>query len=228
MDLQGCFKNGMINKRLINVQLITTFVQKMTTIIKSGIRTILKVFYNNHNAKVHLRELSRRTNLQGQSIMRYLNKLVEENILKFEKEGNLKKYSLKDNNYIYSLLTLFDIERFEKLPFIKKQAINYFLNNLKEKPIILFLFGSTAKETYKDNSDIDLLLIVNKKIDTSNAKKYVDSQTAQVISDFQISFRDFEKELKLKEDMVIQSAIETGYPITNHIMFYGCVNNEKI
>lgn len=218
----------LINEKLINVNFITTFVNKMTTLIKSGIYSILNVFYNNHNAKVHLRELSRQTNLHGQSIMRYLRNLEQENVLKFEIEGNMKKYSLKNNHQVYSLLTLFDIQRFEKLPFIKKQAINHFLSELKEKPIILFLFGSTSKGTYKDDSDIDILMIVNKKIDSSKVKRYVDSQTAQIVNDFQITFNDFKKELKLKEDMVIQSALESGYPLTNHVLFYRCVNNEEV
>lgn len=199
----------------------------MTTILKPGIKTILSEFYKNKDKKIHLRELSRLTNLYGQSICRYLNELEKEKILKSEIEGNLKKYYLRKNELVYSLLTLFDVEKFQKLPFLKRQAISYFIERLKEKPLIVFLFGSTAKETFRRDSDIDILLIVNKKIDVRDAQKYSNSQTGQKISDFQISYLNFKKELKMKEDKVVQSALETGYPITNHITFYGCVNDEK-
>ncbi len=33
--------------------------------------------------------------------------------------------------------------------------------------------------------------------------------------------KSFLKELKLKEDKVIQSALNTGYPILNQMSFYG-------
>ena len=38
-----------------------------------------------------------------------------------------------------------------------------FLNHIKEKPLIAFIFGSTAKGTFESKSDIDIFLIYNKK-----------------------------------------------------------------
>ncbi len=34
------------------------------------------------------------------------------------------------------------------------------------------------------------------------------------------------KEKKMKEDPVIQAVMETGYPVTNHILWYEVVYNE--
>ena len=39
---------------------------------------------------------------------------------------------------------------------------------------------------------------------------------------------EFLDELKLKNDRVVQSALNTGYPLTNHIMYYEAYYNEKI
>jgi predicted nucleotidyltransferase len=166
--------------------------------------------------------------MYGQSITRYLDELEKDKILQSEKEGNLKKYSLKNNRIAYSAMVLFDIEKFEKLPAIRKNAINTYMKNLKEIPVFMVIFGSTAKENYTEDSDIDLLIITNNKINTKEAEKEADTLNATKISTFQMTYSDFIKELKLKEDHVIQSAISTGYPIFNHLYYYEILQNERI
>jgi DNA-binding Lrp family transcriptional regulator len=192
----------------------------MQKILKKGYWKILELFYNGKDKKIHLRDIARQTKMNENSASRFLIALEKEGILKSEKEGNMKKYSIRKNNITYSILTLFDIERFNKLPLLRKNAIGYFFKELKEKPIVLFLFGSTAKETFTNKSDIDLLMVVNKKINVEEAKRSAEAQTGIRISCFQIEYKDFLRELKTQEDKVIGSAIMTGYPLTNHIKFY--------
>src|SRR3989338_5910072 len=48
------------------------------------------------------------------------------------------------------------------------------------------------------------------------------------INVLQISLQEFKKELKIKEDHIIQTALKTGYPITNHIFFYEVYFHENI
>lgn len=200
----------------------------MLTIVQSGIRKILELFYTNKDSLFHVREISRKTGLNQNSAVRFLQQLEKEKILISQKDGNLKKYQLKKSYPVYQILTVLDIEKFRKLPAIKQQAIELFLDSLPEQPIIALLFGSTARNTYKENSDMDILLIVNNKIDTKEAIQKADVQAAQIISDFQITFPEFVKELKLKEDHVIQSALQTGYPLTNHILYYRCMYHERV
>ncbi len=192
----------------------------MQKILKEGYWKILGLFYKGRNKKIHLRDIARQTKMNENSVSRFLNSLEKQNILKSEKDGNLKKYFIRKNNAVYSIFALFDIEKFNKLPILRRNAVEYFFKELKEKPIILFLFGSTAKETFTGKSDIDLLIIVNKKIKVEDAQRYADAQTGIRISCFQINYKSFLKELKTKEDKVIGSAVETGYPLTNHIKFY--------
>ena len=196
--------------------------------MKQGPKKILQVFYKNQNTPVHVRELARETGLQGQSIMRYLNLLEKDRILIAKKDGNLKKYCLRNNDKVISVLSVFDIEKYNKLPLLKRQALEYFISRLKEQPVIIILFGSTAKESYGETSDIDILMVVNSKIDTMDARNFVDGQTGEIINDLQISYKDFLQELKMKKDMVINSAIETGYPLTNHLIFYRCIKDEGL
>lgn len=197
----------------------------MITSINSGQWKIIGIFYKDKSARLHLREIARNTKLHEPSVTRFLASFEHEGILKSEREANLKKYFIRQNKKTYLLFAHFDIEQFNNLPSIRKSAINYYSDYLPEKPVIIFLFGSTAKGTYKENSDIDLLIITNRKIDTKNAEHYAESLTGIRISTFQISIAEFAKELKIKEDHVIQAAITSGYPITNHIYYYEVVYN---
>ncbi len=217
-----------ITATFINVQIITTIVHKMTTILKPGIEKILNIFYKNQNQQTHLRELSRMTKMHGQSITRYLKALEKEGILKSEKKGNLKQYSLRMNKKACFTRALFDIEKFEKLPDMRKSAVAAYIRKLPEMPVFIVLFGSTAKETYTAESDMDLLLIANRKIQARDAEKEADALNAVKISTFQMTYSDFIKELKLKEDNVVQSALQTGYPLMNHLFYYEALQNEGI
>nr|AQS29708.1 hypothetical protein [uncultured archaeon] len=192
----------------------------MVTILKTGHSKILNLYYENKKASFHLREIARKTKLYPNSVTRFLNQLEKEGILASQKEGNLKKYKIKKSEKLNNIFSSFDIERLNKLPLARRRAITYFLDKLSEKPVIVLLFGSTAKETFRKDSDIDLLLIVNKKIGVDKAKDYVDSQVGIKTNCFQITYDEFIKEIKLKEDKVIQSALNTGYPIFNQMLFY--------
>ncbi|MEK6881927.1 MAG: nucleotidyltransferase domain-containing protein [Nanoarchaeota archaeon] len=170
--------------------------------------------------------IARKTELYANSTTRFLDQLEKEGLLLSQKEGNLKKYKIKKSEKLNNIFASFDIERLNKLPLARKRAISYFLDRLHEKPVIVVLFGSTAKETFRKDSDIDLILIVNRKIDIEKAKDYVDAQIGIKINCFQITYEEFLKEIKLKEDKVIQSALNTGYPIFNQMLFYGVYLNE--
>src|SRR3989344_5653369 len=171
----------------------------MTTIIKPGIERILKIFY-----------------------------IIDKINLKSKKEGNLKIYSWDKNNKVYSIKTLFDLERLEKLPFQRKEAIKGYIKMLPEKPVFVILFGSTAKNNFSKDSDIDILIVTNNKFSSKEAEKEVDTIYGIKMSTFQISYKEFIKELKLKEDKVVQSAILTGYPIFNNNYYYEVLDNERI
>lgn len=192
----------------------------METLFKEGPKKIMGLFYKEKNRKIHLRQIARETELNENSVTRFLSMLERGSILKSEKEGNLKKYSIQKNKEVCALFTLFDIKKYERLPGRRKRAITYFIEELVEKPIIVIVFGSTAKEKYSDNSDIDLLLIVNKKISVEKAESSAEAQTGIRVSSIQMGYGQFRKELKIKEDHVIASAVFSGYPVTNHITYY--------
>jgi predicted nucleotidyltransferase len=205
-----------------------TIVIKMLTLLRTGYGKIMQLFYKDKSVKLHLREIARQTKLFEPSAYRFLNSLEKDQILSSEKEGNLKKFSVKSGIRAYFLFEAFDLDKFEKLSSIRKNAIKIYLNNLSEKPIFAILFGSTAKRTYKNDSDIDILLITNEKINVKQAENETNALTAMNMSTFQITYEDFITDLKMKEDKVVQSAIYSGYPLINHIQYYEVLYNERI
>lgn len=200
----------------------------MLNILTQGYRTILQLFYNDKSQFFHLREIARRTKLNENSVYRFLNKLEDEKILTVQKEGNLKKYGIKHNPQVYALLSCFDIEKYNTLPTIRRTAISSYLNMLPQQPVFVILFGSTAKENYHKDSDVDILIISNDTISVKKAEQEADAISATKVTTFQMRYPDFLRELKLKEDPVIQSALLTGYPLLNHIKYYGVLFDERI
>lgn len=209
----------------LNVLIIRTNVTMIRTIIHKQYWSILQLFYTNHNFPLHLRDISRKINLRESATSRHLQALEKTNILKSQKEANLRKYSIK-KQVISEIFTLFDIEKLEALPLLRKNAIKEYLKALKNKPILMIVFGSTAKGNYKDDSDIDVIEIFTSKTNTKDAKKHAESLTGMNLQTFQITEANFYKELKMKEDMVIQSGINTGFPVFNNKYFYELMYNE--
>lgn len=185
---------------------------------------ILQVFYKNRNTPVHLRELSRLVELKEGPLTRHLNKLEKDKILVSEKDGNLKKFRIHTDQIKY-IYTFFDFRRFEKLPLEAKNSLKFYKKKLKEKPVLIILFGSRANNTANKHSDMDLVCVFNRKTDTNDAIAYAEAQTGIKISEFQMEFNSFVEELKLQQDEVIQAAIETGYPVYNHIYYYEVLND---
>src|SRR3989344_3301134 len=132
----------------------------MITIIKPGIWKILKIFYNNKNMPVHLRGIARLSDMNESTASLHLNSLVKNGILKAVADGNLKKFfiSLK---YIPLMFPIFDNEKLESLPILRKNAIKMYIEKLEKKPLILVVFGSTAKGNFKNDSDLDILEITD-------------------------------------------------------------------
>ncbi len=188
---------------------------------------IMRLFYEDKAARLHVREIARRVGLHGPSTHRYLSRLEEDGALASERDGNLKKYYVRKGANAYFLFEAFDLERYGRLPSIRRKAIRTYLDGLPEQPVFAVLFGSTAKETYKDGSDIDILLVTNRKIDTTGAEKEADALTGMIVSTFQMVYKEFLTELKMRDDEVVQSAIASGYPLMSHIRYYEALHHGR-
>ncbi|MFH1432325.1 MAG: nucleotidyltransferase domain-containing protein [archaeon] len=194
----------------------------MNKLIKPSIWKILHVFYLNRNKPLHLREIARQAKINESTATTHLNSLVMQNILSARKEANLKIFSVKVNA-VPDIFPMFDEKRLDGLPMLRKNAIKRYIAAMDEKPVFAVVFGSTAKGTYTDDSDVDILEIFNRKRDTKNARDFAESQTGINIQTFQMTEKQFAKELVEKKDKVVQSAISTGFPVFNQRYYYEAV-----
>ncbi len=196
----------------------------MQTIIKPGMWKILKIFYSNKNKPVHLRQIARLSGMNESTASLHLKNLVKDGVMKHISEGNLKKFYVS-KSHLPEIFPLFDQERLEKLPLLRKNAIKLYIKSLENTPVLLIVFGSTAKGTFKDDSDLDLFEVFSIKKD-AKAKKLVEAQTGVHLQAFRMSEKDFLNELATKKDKVLQSALNTGFPVFNQKYFYDVVYHE--
>jgi len=125
----------------------------------------------------HVRDIGKALDASHSTVLRRLNTLVEENVLDYRTEGKNRVFSLKKNlearNYVYNA------ERYKLNKLVKKYSecavvIEDILRRTDEKLIILF--GSYAKFTAKEDSDIDIYVETNRK----TVKEAIESVNSRV------------------------------------------------
>lgn len=197
------------------------------SIFGKGKEKILECFYRNRSKELYFSEILRETSLTQNTTLKHLKNLQKLNILiSTKKIGNTFYKINSKNSQIYAIFSYFDYKKLNGLPPERKRAINEFLEKLSAKPLIALIFGSTAKGTFKKESDIDILLIYNKKeLNDSKLKKDIEAVTGVKIQTFIIDFNYFKEQIIKKDDSVITHAIKTGFPITGNDKFYKEVLN---
>lgn len=149
-----------------------------------------------NNEGVHLREISRLLKTGLPNIVRYIKILEKEGVAEKHKDANVIKVKLKENARTIAYLKQVNTERFLVLPKKIQIAVNDFLNELETKPLIVLIFGSYAKKTYSENSDIDILIVYQKVEDEKSiegAAKRIGSRTNTKISPVYLEYKSFEK-----------------------------------
>ena len=144
---------------------------------------------------IHLRGISRLLKTGLPNITRYAKILEKENVIEKQKDANLVKLKLKESPRTIAYLKQVNTERFLVLPKKIQSAINDFLNELKPRPLIIIIFGSYAKDNYKKNSDIDILLIFQKlenENQIENTAKRISMRTNTNLSPVYLNYKNFE------------------------------------
>lgn len=180
---------------------------------------IQEPFLVDYRAKFHVRQLAALLKMNHATAAIALKSLEKKNVLKSELEGRNKKYCLNlDNfltkNYIENAESARTMKYFERHFIIKKMLSELTPAVFRETPVILF--GSYAKESYTDESDIDILIIKN-----NNEKEVVKSlikfgkRHNKKIQVQEMTKKDFEEGLMEKDTLV--SEIIKNHIILNNV-----------
>lgn len=161
---------------------------------------MVSVYLNNYSSSFSGREIARRTGVSAQTALDTLHKLVQEKTLSLIKEGRNNKYILEKNNLSAKLfIELAEVERSREF------LINFELKSIVESLIpyaeTLIVFGSFAKGTQKEDSDIDLVMVnaTNKE----KIKKITRSFPREVNVEF-VSWKEFAKSYTSKNALAIE------------------------
>jgi predicted nucleotidyltransferase len=192
------------------------------SILGKGREKILECFYRNKDKELYFSEILRETNLTQNTTLKHLKALQEANlIISTKKVGNTFFRINKKNPQLFSLFSYFDYKRFNELPPTRRRAITEFIDKIDNKPLILLVFGSTAKGTFGKESDIDILLVYNKKEEMRDKlKKEIEAITGTKVQTFIIDLDYFKEQILKQEDKVISHAIKTGFVMLGHYNFY--------
>jgi len=126
---------------------------------------ILNHFFDYPYEEIHLRELSRKTDVSIYSVKHIVDELVKKNILTEKKQGNMRYIKANiENQFLRYLKIAFSIKKI-----IESGIISYLNENISAISSII-LFGSVAKGEDDKKSDIDILAIGQRK--TINLSKY--------------------------------------------------------
>ena len=136
---------------------------------------IIGLYTDNYKKSIHLREIARKTDVDVKSIQLQLQKLDRINVLSSILKGRNKEYTLNLNNIITKNYLIM-AESFISIIYLKKHfLIKKILDEIGNKiDSSLILFGSFVKGGYTKESDIDLYVISEKKIDKSVTREASD------------------------------------------------------
>ena len=171
------------------------------------------LYRSNYLAKYHIREIAKLTAKSHVTLLPHLKALEKDKILIPKTIGKNKVYSLNFENIVtknYLLLSeiIESTTFFEQFFLIKRIYAEIFSLNLLGTTI---LFGSYAKRTFKEDSDIDLFYlgeITDKEI---GEIKEIGKTYGKSIDIKKLTLKNFELKLREKDPLVIEL-------IKNHVL----------
>jgi len=127
---------------------------------------ILGLYRSNYDSSFHLREIARESHADVKTAQLQLKKLERMNIIKSVRKGKNKEYSLNLSNYL-TLYYLILAEAFASIEYLDRNfEIKKLVSETAEKMgKAAILFGSFVKGGTTEESDIDVLIIDDKKAD---------------------------------------------------------------
>ena len=166
--------------------------------------------------KLYFNQLKEFTKLSNSSLQNALDKLVKNSTLGLDKTKSNTFYQIKNKKLFSLKFSEIAVHKFNSLNIGIKVPLRNFLKNIPKEIHMIVLFGSSSIKEEQKESDIDLLVISNKKADLKKNKKEAEITSKRPISIFQATINQF---MENKDDVIIQ-ARKTGFPIYKEQNFY--------
>ena len=183
---------------------------------------IYKAYFESKKPSLYFNEIKELSRLSDSSLTNTLNKLVKSNTLTQEKTKSNTFYKIKDKKLFTLKFSEIAIQKFNNLNNGIKTPLRNFLKNIPKEIYAIVLFGSASRKEEQKESDIDLLIISNKKIDLAGNKKEAEITSKYPISMFQATINQF---IENKDDIIIQ-ARKNSFPIYKEQNFYEVMLDE--
>lgn len=126
--------------------------------MEEGVEKIKRFFYKNPNSRIHLRRLARSIELSPAFVSTHIDGLVEGEIVKEEREGNMRIFFANTSSPKYRMnkkaYNLKEILTSDLVPFLEENMY----------PDCLVLFGSYLRAADTEESDIDIAVINGRDI----------------------------------------------------------------
>lgn len=135
-----------------------TYVSKM--LLDKNTLNVLEEFASDYSRKVYGSDIAKRLKMNQKTVSNILNRLENDNIIKFSVEGKNKYYYLnKFNPDIKETIKLIEIGR--KIGFLDKyKNLKDLFRKLEERTSgLILIFGSYAKEKANKESDLDVFVM---------------------------------------------------------------------
>jgi predicted nucleotidyltransferase len=189
---------------------------------------ILRFFATNIGKQFTIREISKRIKTTYSITHEYMQKLIRKNLIRIEKQG---KSSLCSFNYKEANKDVFYVEQIRADNMIKKNKnLNVLISDIKSKInysfYTLVLFGSFAKETQNNRSDIDLLVIIPESEGIERFERGIHSVIDLYPLEIHlivINEKSFKEMITSKQETNIAKEV-----VNKHIIFYGVENYYKL
>ncbi len=167
---------------------------------------ILSLYRSNYLTQHHTREMAKLTRKSHVTLLPHLKTLEKEKILTAKTSGKNKVYSLYLDNILtknfIAVSELVESALYQEQVFIIKK-INTEISKLNLSGTLI-LFGSYAKRTFKEDSDIDLFYIGELKETEKTQIKIIGKTYRKIINLKTATHLNFEKGLRKKDTLILE------------------------
>ena len=146
----------------------------------------MKIFFDNPEKKVHIREIARQTGLSAPGVVKIVKKLKEESLLVSERENLVENVKASRNEKFFLLK-----KAYNTIALFESGLVNY-LRDAYEEPEAIVIFGSYSRGEDTPQSDIDVAVVTTKE--TQLDLKRFEENLKRKISTYEIQIGNSEKE----------------------------------